>query len=57
MTYYMSQKNVKGEDISRHITQRANAPNGTFSTLYLAAVSLCIHVEFLNYKRGKEKDW
>ena len=33
-----------------------NAPNGMFSTLYCAAVSLRIHVEFLNDKRGKEKD-
>ena len=40
MTYYMT----------------ANAPNGTFSTLYFAAVSLPIHVEFLNDERGKEKD-
>ena len=31
-------------------------PNGSFSTLYFAAVSLRIHVEFLNDERGKEKD-
>ena len=49
-------KNVKGEDISWPITRRANVPNGTFLTLYIAAVSLRIHVEFLNDKRGKEKD-
>ena len=29
-------------------------PNGTFSTLHFAAVSLRIHVEFLNHERGKE---
>ena len=56
MTYYTSQKNVKGEDTSWCITRRANAPNGTFSTLDFAAVSLRIHVEFLNDERRKEKD-
>ena len=56
MTYYTLQKNVKGEDISWPITGRANAPNSRFSTLYFAAVSLHIHVEFLNDKRGNEKD-
>ena len=40
MTYYT--KNYCAE---RHI-----------STLYFAAVSLRIHVEFLNDERGKEKD-
>ena len=49
-------KKREGEDISCPITQRANAPNGTFLTLYFAAVSLRIHVEFLNDERGKEKD-
>ena len=65
-------KKHEGEDTSWHITLRKrkreggghymtyywldNAPNGTFSTLYCAAVSLRIHVEFLNDKRGKEKD-
>ena len=37
------------------ITRRANAPNGMFSTFYFAAVSLRIHVEFLNDERGKER--
>ena len=33
-----------------------NAPNGKFSTLDFAAVSVRIHVEFQNDERGKEKD-
>ena len=45
----------KREDTSWPSTQRANLLNGTFSTLYFATVSLCIHVEFLNDKRWKEK--
>ena len=49
-------KKVKGENTSGHITRRANAPNSTFLMLYFAAVSLRIHVEFLNDERGKEKD-
>ena len=54
MTNYTLAKKVKTlHDIS---TQRANVLNGTFSPLYFATVSLCIHVEFLNDKRGKEKD-
>ena len=55
MTYYMSWKNEEG-DTSWRITRRTDALNGTFSTLYFAAVSLRIHVEFLNNKRRKEKD-
>ena len=39
-----------------HDVLHANASNRTFSTLNFAAVSLPIHVEFLNDKRGKEKD-
>ena len=54
MTYYTSRKNFKGEDTSWCITRRANAPNGAFSTLHFAAVSLRIDVEFLNHERGKE---
>ena len=49
-------KKREGEDISCPITRRANALNDTFLTLYFAAVSLRIHVEFLNDERGKEKD-
>ena len=49
-------KKREGEDTSWRITRRANVPNGTFSTIYFAAVSLRIHVEFLNDERGKEKD-
>ena len=56
MTYCTSRKKHEGEDTSWRITRRAIAPNGTFSTLYFAAVSLHIHVEFLNDKRGNEKD-
>ena len=52
MTYYTWRKKFKGE----RITRRTNVPNGTFSTLYFVAVSLRIHVEFLNGERGKEKD-
>ena len=49
-------KNFKGEDTSWRFTRRADALNGTFSTLNFATVRLCIHVEFLNDERGKEKD-
>ena len=56
MTYYTWRKKFKGEDTSWRITRRTNVPNGTFSTLYFVAVSLRIHVEFLNDERGKEKD-
>ena len=56
MTYYTPRKYVKGEDISWRVARPANAPNSTFSTLYFAAVSLRIHVEFLNDERRKEKD-
>ena len=50
------EKNNKGEDTYDVLHERANALNGTFSTLYFAAVSLRIHVKFLNDERGKEKD-
>ena len=49
-------KKCEGEDTLRRITRPANAPNRTFSTLHFAALSLRIHVEFLNDERGKEKD-
>ena len=48
-------KKCEGEDTSWRITRRANAPNGMFSTFYFAAVSLRIHVEFLNDERGRER--
>ena len=51
-----STKKCEGEDTSGRITLQPNALKGTFSTLNLAAVSLRIHVEFLNNERGKEKD-
>ena len=38
------------------VPSQPNAPNGKFSTLDFAAVSVRIHVEFQNNERGKEKD-
>ena len=55
MTYYTSPKNVK-ERTLHDITQRANAMNGLFSTLYFATINLRICVKFLNDEKGKEKD-
>jgi len=34
----VAKKNLEGEDTLLHVTQRANAPNGTFSTLRFATV-------------------
>ena len=56
ITNSVAQKKPEGKDTSGHITQRANAPNGTIPTLYFATSSLRIHVEFLSNERGKEKD-
>ena len=56
MTYYTWQKKREGEDTSWRITRMPNAPNGKFSTLDFAAVSVRIHVEFQNDEMGKEKD-
>ena len=47
-------KKHEGEDTSWRITRRTNLQNGTLATLYFAAVSLRIHVEFLKDERGKE---
>ena len=46
----------KGEDTSRHSTQRLMCRMTRFRHFYSATVSLRIHVEFLNDERGKEKD-
>ena len=55
MTYYTLPKTKRWrEDTSWHITRRANAPKARFQ--HFAAVSLHIHVKFLNNERGKEKD-
>jgi len=35
---FSRQKKLEGEDFSWHITRRANAPNGRFSTLGFATV-------------------
>ena len=48
--------NVKGRTPRDTLQEWVNAPNGTFSTLHFATVSLHIHVEFVNDERGKEKD-
>ena len=60
MTYY-TKKREKGGHFDHHVLHKVLMRQTarfqlTFSTLYFAAVSLRIHVEFLNDERGKEKD-
>ena len=52
----VAKKNLKGRTLYDILHEGLVPPNSMFSTLHFATLSSCIHVEFLNDERGKEKD-